>query len=86
MVTTLILHIYKDGIFKIFNELSKNNTKTSNSEADNIKNIAIFGELFGGIYPHQDVEDLGYDLLCMCLLVACEHKRLERCLCVCVCV
>lgn len=25
-----------------------------------VKNIVVFGELFGGIYPHAEVEDLGY--------------------------
>jgi len=43
---------YKDNVFKIFHILK--------SKINNLEKISIYGELFGGIYPHPEEKDLGY--------------------------
>lgn len=43
----IVLENYKDRIFSLFKEVEK---------LYNIKSVTIFGELFGGGYPHSDIQ------------------------------
>eukprot|EP00026_Physarum_polycephalum_P002517 Phypoly_transcript_02524.p2 GENE.Phypoly_transcript_02524~~Phypoly_transcript_02524.p2 ORF type:complete len:388 (-),score=90.65 Phypoly_transcript_02524:1617-2738(-) len=44
---------YRDNIFELFNKLQ---TKLGG----NVDYIALYGELFGGFYPHPTIPDLGF--------------------------
>jgi RNA ligase len=51
-LSLLTLHRYREGIFEFFNKLHTHlNGK--------LAYIAIYGEIFGGFYPHETITDLG---------------------------
>ncbi len=52
----------------IFEAVKKNYEEAAETKGTKVLSITIFGELFGGIYPHPDVKDL-------CLLYAPRLKR-----------
>jgi len=47
---------HKDGIFGIFKDVQE---LVETERGQTIDQVLLFGELFGGIYPHPEVEDLG---------------------------
>ena len=53
---------YKDNMAKLFFLLSEPNTlRTIYPDKDvTLERIMLYGELYGGIYPHAEVEDFGY--------------------------
>jgi len=50
---------YREAVFFLFRELSTKYAEDGEEEPLTVLSITIYGELFGGIYPHADVPDLG---------------------------
>ena len=50
---------HREAIFSIFNELSAHYAEDGEAEPLKVLSVTVYGELFGGIYPHPEVTDLG---------------------------
>jgi len=50
---------HREAIFSIFNELSAHYAEDAEAEPLKVLSVTVYGELFGGIYPHPEVTDLG---------------------------
>lgn len=53
---------YKDNIAKLFSLLAEPDRLASITGTNDsvLERIMVYGELFGGVYPHKDVEDFGF--------------------------
>ena len=47
---------YKDSILKLFEYLSKSKVDLERGTLEEVKELIVYGELYGGTYPHPDVE------------------------------